>query len=30
MTDARYNFGFLDENTKRMLRRGLLKAMSQL
>ncbi|MEN2428745.1 alpha-D-ribose 1-methylphosphonate 5-phosphate C-P-lyase PhnJ [Chromobacterium vaccinii] len=31
MTDARndrYNFGFLDENTKRMLRRGLLKAVA--
>ncbi|WP_047248309.1 alpha-D-ribose 1-methylphosphonate 5-phosphate C-P-lyase PhnJ [Chromobacterium subtsugae] len=31
MTDSRndrYNFGFLDENTKRMLRRGLLKAVA--
>ncbi|WP_233201233.1 alpha-D-ribose 1-methylphosphonate 5-phosphate C-P-lyase PhnJ, partial [Chromobacterium alticapitis] len=28
MTDDRYNFGFLDENTKRMLRRGLLKAVA--
>ncbi|MEO2215601.1 alpha-D-ribose 1-methylphosphonate 5-phosphate C-P-lyase PhnJ [Chromobacterium vaccinii] len=31
MTEARndrYNFGFLDENTKRMLRRGLLKAVA--
>ncbi|MEN3809167.1 alpha-D-ribose 1-methylphosphonate 5-phosphate C-P-lyase PhnJ [Chromobacterium piscinae] len=26
--DDRYNFGFLDENTKRMLRRGLLKAVA--
>ncbi|MFK7089542.1 alpha-D-ribose 1-methylphosphonate 5-phosphate C-P-lyase PhnJ [Chromobacterium violaceum] len=26
--DDRYNFGFLDENTKRMLRRSLLKAVA--
>ena len=27
-TQWAYNFGFLDENTKRMLRRALLKAVA--
>ena len=28
MTEAGYNFGYLDENTKRMIRRALLKAVA--
>ncbi len=28
MTDKAYNFGYLDESTKRMIRRALLKAVA--
>ena len=28
MTDAAYNFAYLDEQTKRMIRRAILKGMA--